>query len=272
MNNRVFFKNSNGLKDCTIAVSSTRNSQIDLDYKAGDFIYIGTRLPLNNLHFALKNYNTNELIATVEYYSHNGWQKCVETLDETKGFTKNGFIQLTPKKGVGWKMADTEDITELNSVEIYDRYWLRISFNGDFSTEEIPNLFWIGNQFSNDDDLRPLYPDLVSKKMYDAYSNTDSWLDQNIAAGEAIVSDLIRLSIIKDGAQILDWTELRIASIHKTAEIIYNFCGDDFIDQSKAALIAYNKEMDKPFFKVDTNNNAREEVDERSTTMNFFTR
>lgn len=290
MNNRILYSDNGTLHDFSVALNNYYNSTEILNLKTTDYLYIGARLPFNHCFFKLDSVNTSQASLSVDYWSADGWANCVEVLDSTNGFKQSGFIEWTPNRQTSWARESTNDEGEtvdgLESVTIYDRYWVRIKTDTDFEGETIPGeteldpdtildvqVSWIGNLFSDDNDLGAEYPDLVRGEVKTSFkSGKTNWEEQHVKAAQVIIQDLIDKNIIEEKGQILDWREFINASVHKTAEIIFNSFGDDYRDNSADARKEYLQRISKRIYRVDLNKNAIEDVKESFNQSGFLSR
>lgn len=289
MENRVIYSDNGTLRDLSVAMNNYHSMNSVFNYvKDEDYLFIGSRLPFNNIFFKMNSPNTVPCAMSVDCWDGSSWVPVVECIDETEGFTKSGHIQFTPNRSKSWSRDDTNDngsaITGLGSIIIYDRYWIRISFSESFIGVTIDNdpdpdtnddvrLSWVGNIFSNDYDLSSEFPDLVKTNVLTSFSpGKTSWEEQSAKAAQVIIQDLIDKQVIKDRGQILDWREFTNASVQKTAEIIFASFGNDFVDQGKAAREEYKQRISKKQYRVDLNNNAIEDVGERFNETGFLSR
>lgn len=225
---------------------------------------------------------------TSEYWDGKQWQSFVEVQDDTLGFTQSGYLTFTPNRDKPWQMSNTnygnQTVTGLETLNVYDLYWVRISFSQNFRGQEVDpetdpityedvSLQWIGNLFSNDYDLEGEYPDFVRDNVMNAFSSgkTD-WIEQAVIAGRMIVDNLCNRAVIDDPNQVLNREDYRLASVHKVAEIICNAFGDDYVDQKKMAREEYNARMNRRIQKVDVNRTGREELPERYNSMGWISR
>lgn len=252
-----------------------------------DAFYVGGRLPFN--HFYVKFDRPSELTntkMTLEYWDGTVWVPMVEIIDETKGFSQNGFVQFVPNKDKNWAKESTkyagEQVDDLESLVIYDRYWLRIkfdqSFDGGEDPDNIPNrlpcqVSWLGNLFSNDEDLATEHRSLVRTVMITAFqAGKTSWQEEHAKAAEIIIDDLIDMGVIIEKGQILDRSDFKLAGVSRVAEMIYFQLGDDYVDQYKAAANEYRLRVSKRRPKIDTNLNGVLDPSELVNSQGFLTR
>jgi hypothetical protein len=276
MNKRVFFSDNGILRDISVNLNKYDEIESNITYVSGeDYIYIGSRLPFNSLFF--KVITPNELPSNmyVEVWDGDSWEFVNELIDETGAFSKSGYITFTPDRDDGWLMENTSAdggfIPGLETLKIYDKYWMRISFDADLS--DPISLTWVGHVFADDLDLTSEYPDLGKSSVKSAFkAGKTNWEEQLVRASEVVIEDLMINRNIIDSSQILDRYDYRSATIQKCAEIIFNAFGDDFVDQKQRAREEYQRRLSIPTKKIDLNANAVEEVYEARNTQGWFSR
>jgi hypothetical protein len=154
---------------------------------------------------------------------------------------------------------------------VYDKYWIKISFtqNLDAGIE----LEWIGNLFSEDEDLFAEYPLFNDQTFLTAFeSGKLNWEEQHVKAGDLIVQDLKRKNVILGSEQILDRSVLLPASVCKVAEIIFNAFGKDYQDHLLRAREEYNRRIDLSKYVVDSNNNGIQDAQETYASQGWLSR
>jgi hypothetical protein len=276
MNKRIFYSDNGILKDFSVNLNKYDEVESEFHYIAGeDYVYIGSRLPFNSLYFKVVHKNNVTANMYVEVFDGSKWEFVNELIDETSAFKRSGYITFTPDRDTGWSMEDTSDGTDLvpglESVKIYDKYWLRISFDEDLSNHVC--LSWVGHIFADDADLGSEYPDLIKTSVRHAFKQAkQNWEEQLVRASEIVIEDLMINRVIIDSSQILDRYDYRSATIQKAAEIIFNAFGDDYIDQKQRAREEYQRRLSNPTKKIDTNRNAVEDPAETLHQQGWLSR
>lgn len=272
MQRRIFFSNNGTLEDMSVELGNYFSGTKSFSCVAAeDSIFLGSQLPFNHIYlkFSGTNVNANASELSVAVWDSGDWRSCVEVIDETassgKTFAQSGFIRWTPDKSYSWSRESTnysgESITGLTTVEIYDLYWIKLTFSTDLTANV--TLSWAGQIFSNDDDLGSEYPDLVRSSVISAFeTGKTTWEEQHIRAADIMIKDLIRQQSIKYREQILEREDLVLASVAKTAQIIYGAFGPDYDEQRKAAGEEYKYRISTAYPKIDRNRNAREDIGE----------
>ena len=266
---RILWKDGATLRDLSVELNNYRGQNVLFNYEVGDYLYIGTFLPFNHRHFELAVPNAVQFATTVEYWNGDGWQAAVDIVDFSESFTKSGIIRFVPDdQKQNWASEQySYDLPELAGTSIYDKFWLRISF--DQTLTATTELKHVGFKFSDDDMLYGRYPDLNNQRFRNNFEPTEplntklDWTEQHFIAAEAIVRDMKRKQIIVSQDQILDFSLLSEASIHKVAEIIYAALGEAYEANRLKVREYYNIALNQGKQPVDGNMNARLDSGER---------
>lgn len=276
MNKRVFYSDNGILRDFSVNLNKYDSIESDFTYVSGeDYIYIGSRLPFNSLYFKVIQANTIPANMYVEVFDGDSWEFVNELIDETGAFTRSGYITFVPDRDSGWIMENTSSdggyVPGLESIKIYDKYWMRISFDADLS--DPVSVSWVGHLFADDSDLGSEYPDLVKTSVISSFkTGKTDWEEQLVRASEVVIEDLMINRNIIDSSQLLDRYDYRSATIQKCAEIIFNAFGDDFVDQKQRAREEYQRRLSIPYKKIDKNANGIEEVSEARNGQGWLSR
>jgi hypothetical protein len=274
---RILYSDNGTVSDSTTSVANYKTGDLTFSYVASqDYIYIGSDLPFN--HFYLKMGGTvNAVSATmaIELWDGKEWVDTVEVLDGTNGLSQSGFVQFTPNKDEDWQRESTNHngnrVEGLTSIVIYDMYWMRISFNATLTPSIIVS--WIGNLFSDDNDLYGEYPVFNSTALKTQFETAKStWEEQHVRAAEMVIKDLKSKQVILSGSQILERDDYRLPAVCKTAQIIFTAMGDDYVDDAATAKKEYDMRMDLSVHKIDLNNDGILDVKEQFSRVGFFSR
>lgn len=265
---RFLFSDNGTLKDYSTELINYHDDTAVIDYVATeDAIYIGSELPFNSLFFDVSVPNSNSVAPTVSHWDGSSWDEMVEILDETEGLTKSGHITWVPSKYERWQMEDTtgsndsENITGLGDVTIYDLYWLKLTFSGDLSGTTALN--WIGPKFCTDDDLTGEYTLFSYSNFKTGYeSGKTSWEREIVLSSRLMVADLIKRKAILSGDQLLKREVLVDACVSKTAWVIFKNLGNDYKEDTERAKSEYFERLNKNNYGADKNNDGRLEPKE----------
>lgn len=273
---RVFFSDNGSLIDLTANLTRYDATVSSLGIVAAeDAVYIGQRLPFNHLYFKMGTANTANVTTTAAYWDGDAWIPVVELRDETAGLSASGFMTWVPDRDKSWTREstnyDSDSITGLTGVVVYDLYWLKLTFSGNFTGS--PTIQWVGNLFADDTDLGAEFPDLVRTNVLTSFkaAKTD-WQEQHVRAAEVMAQDIVNAGVVLGKQQILVREDYRPAAIQKVAEIIMRSFGTDYVEPANAARNEYKHRLAMARATVDRNNNATEDVAERFSKTGFMTR
>lgn len=269
---RIIYSDNGVLSDMSVNLNSYHSGSHTFSYVTGeDYFYIGSQLPFNHLYFKLGNVvnliaNT---LASIQYWDSGAWIDAIDVIDETSGFSKSGFITWSTSRNKGWVRRDTNyggsQITGLSTLDIYDLYWLRLSFDKTLTPSIV--LSWIGNKFAEDNDLKEEHIDLTRSSFMTAYeAGKTDWEAQHVRAAELIIEDLIGKNMIIDRGQILKREELKSAAIKRVAHLIYSNMGKNYYDDRDLAKSEYEERINKVIPSLDFNANGRFDVNEYNQT------
>lgn len=257
--------------DISAKVNDPLTPAANFAYTAGSYVYIGSPAPFNNIWFQFVPGALNILASapTISSWFGNQWVSVVDIVDTTDSMTKSGRISWNTDRLKGWDIEQTsEDVSGLTSFKIYWKYWLRMSFANDFSGGT--QLQYVGQKFSTDADLFAVYPDLNNSELLDSFeSGKTTWDLQHFVAASEIVRELRAKNIIKNSSQILNWELIKMASIHKVAEIAYRGFGRPYFDQMKQAAQDYKSAININFYDIDKSGNGSLEPGERGISASY---
>lgn len=273
MRNRFIFSDNAVLKDFSINLDRFISGTEVIPFVAAeDFIFIGSELPFNHRWFQIDVFNAATSKFKVDLWDGDEWNAAVDIIDQTSvggvSLAKSGIISWVLDKDESWGREDTvdsndeEDVEGLGDIKIFDMYWARISFDNDLSGTTA--LKYVGHKFSEEDDLRIVYPELVlSNAKAQFESGKTDWIEQEFKAAEDVIRELKSRNIVVSENQILNWEIFRDASVQRVAEIIYRGFGTAFNEEKRSARSEFIKAIDKEIMQIDRNRNARIDSNER---------
>jgi hypothetical protein len=257
-------------EDISVSVGDYRVGTYALNYLEGKKLYVAANCPFNNLWFEMSITSpTSAGIPNIEVWFNGSWYDVVDIIDQTNGMTKSGRISWSLHIDSGWNSEQESKTVGLSSFQIYNRYWMRISWPEDFTA----GVAYIGQKFSDDTIMASLYPDLMQPTILNGFkTGKTTWDEQHFMAAEAIVKDLRKRNIAIDRGQIMDWSVFEDASAHKVAEMVYQAFGSPYREHVIESKKRFQEEMASRVYAIDVNKNGHVEVDEITRKSGFMTR
>lgn len=205
------------------------------------FLYVGFFGKFQARHFSFGTANTNPTTVSVEYWDGSTWSSVKDVVDETQGFTQEGFIS--------WENEDNWELTTVSPIDDVELYYVRFSVSADLSAGTSLNS--VLNLYSDDGTLRRYYPELVSDSRYLPPGRTD-FLEQHLAAKDKVVLKLKQRRVIDDESQIVDINEVGVAAMYAAVKIILAFVDqdDEVLQRTEAA---FNNEINDLVKSIDAN-------------------
>jgi len=277
INQRVLFNDNGTEYDHSVVLNDYLSDSVTIPYvKDQDYLYIASDLPFNNKYFEVSTPNDQASVVAVHIWYNNEWTAAVDVIDETsvggKSLAKSGIIRWKTPRLKGWDIElDSEDVTGVDAVGIYNNYWVRFTFSA--SLKNTTAIKYIGQKFCTDTELHTFYPELNDSALKLAFKalKTD-WIDQEIAATEGIIIDLTARGIIKTPAQVLNTELFKMPCIHKTAHLIFSAMGRSHEEDAARASLKYEQSMNIKNFQVDQNADGNLNTSERIVTTTFMSR
>lgn len=256
--------------DVSLSLSDFRSGTYAMSYVAGQYIYIGANAPFNNVWIDMATHASPTAGApVVEVWWNSSWTPVVDVLDQTNGMLNDGRISWSIDILKGWQIETYSQTVGLSGTNIYNRFWLRLSWSGSFSR----TLNYVGQKFSDDLVFKSHYPDLMQAQILDGYeAGKTDWQEQHFMAAEMILEDLQTRNIIKAQGEVYDWQKFETTSCHKVASIIMQAMGKAYIESKALADKAYNASLDRKFLNIDSNQDGHLSKIESSSTQGWLSR
>lgn len=272
---RAIYSDNGVLTDASNALQADGDGLAKILTPAEDYFYIGQMMPFNNVFAWLEVLSTaTTAVLTVQYWSGSAWVDAVDTLDGTKGFTRNGCIQFVPDKNKIWtQVFDTSEAPTafgLTSLKIYNLFWIRIKSSVELSaTAKFKRLTYA---FCLTTDLKTHMPDINS--YLDAWGGSlkTDWIEQIIAASEQVVIDLKARGMVLTAGQILLLDDVSYATQMKTLANIAVPLGPNFETQRTEWLKEYKAALSIKRFTLDVNQTGAVELGEQGLSVGQLVR
>ena len=158
-----------------------------------DYIYFGYRKPIHAAYLTVDTANTtSDPTVSLEYYNGTTWASLSEVIDDTKGLTRDGFIQ--------WEQPTDFSLVPVDSVS---KYWIRLSVD----TAADTSIFGISLLFSDDRSIVLEYPDILDSGFQLGQS---SLIYHHLAARNYVIQKLNSRGLFKVNQDSGDIEDLNI--------------------------------------------------------------
>ena len=200
--------------ETTSDTATLQSGELSFVFLDSDFFYVGFKGKFGARFFDMGTANTNAATLTVEYWDGTTYQPLIDVIDQTNGMTTSGFISWLNVED--WHSKEQVPITSADGNDI-ELFYIRISTDTSFSAGTTLNA--VVNMFSDDEAIKPLYPELISDTRFLPPNRTD-FLDQHLEAKNRVVRRLNQKGIIRDESQIININDVSEAAAHAFADIV----------------------------------------------------
>lgn len=265
MLDRILLSDNGVLTDITEATNTYSTTGTTHSFTAiEDALYIGSRFPMSEKFFKASGGLGS---VTVKYWDGTAFREMIDLRDLTSGLSADGYIKFVPDRDNGWAKADTAKVTGLETVTIYDQYWLEITVDTDATID----LAWIGDLFCKDADIEAEHPDLLRAAMLTAFkSGKTDWEEQRAVASQYIVEDLLGRGTVKSSNQLFEIERFRRTCVARTVELIFKVFGSDYEDDRDRAKKLYSERFNMLHVLSDENSDGIEQESESKRTREIF--
>jgi hypothetical protein len=256
--------------DISVSVSDSKVNTYAMTYTPGQYFYIGSSCPFNNIWLELSTPSVSTAGAVVvEVWNGTAWVATVDVIDQTTNMRNSGRISWTLEINTGWPLEQYSTTVGLSGTSIYNRYWLRMSWPIAFTT----SISYVGQKFSSDSLMSSIYPDLMKTAILSGFqTGKTNWDDQHFMASEAIIKEIRKRNIALDRGQMMDWSVFEDAGCHRVAEIAYQAFGAPYVEHANRSRKRYNEELNTRFMVIDSNADGHLTEDEALNKSGWMTR
>lgn len=257
----VLYYKSSAYTDYTVAAADFDRDSVSITLDTTEYIYLGFYKTISDVYFHLTTPNTNTGVISLQYWNGSAWTAATNLIDQTKGFTRSGFIK--------WDRPTDRDVV-INTVT---QKWYRIAIGTKTSAMVIKG---INLTFCDDWDLKQENSDILADTFL---VGTDT---SHIKIYQAVTSQIIQKLRNKGytitGQKILTkWDLLKIEEVKVAAtylalhKIFMNASDstDNFKTRADYYLNLFNEYMGS--LSIDTSDDGVEDTAEvktaRSITM-----
>jgi len=253
---RLFYYNGTTLSDKSL--DSSLETGFLCPFISGHFLYIAQSFPFNNFSVEMNDFNLNSGKIKIEYWSNNSWREAVDVLDASYALTKNGTIQFNIDDDFSWsRVNDSKDengFVPLDSIRLYDSYFVRISLNSAASI--LASIKKISYEFCTDKALRSIDPEINAYLPAWGGVTKLNWKEQIRLGSETVIFNLKARALIKHSGQIMRLDDVFLATAYATLMHIYAPFGKGFEDKKQNAADNFLRFLDSKSMTIDQNKTA----------------
>lgn len=229
-----------------------------------DYLYIGFSKPINSVYVQLNTVNTNANTLTAQYHNGSTWTALSNVYDDTKGFTRSGFITWD-------RNQSNEAATTVNSESAY---WIRLQPSVSHSATVVQAINFI---FVDDNELTLEVPEITDTQHL---TGKTSHILTHVAVRNQILQDLNNKSYYKLNPttgikedltcwDILDANQIKqAATFLALSKIYFNFSdspGDKYSEKSAYYNNKYKEAFQLSRLSLDVDDDGLSDVEEKTS-------
>jgi hypothetical protein len=231
------------------------------------YLYVGFYKPVNSVFIQLNTVNTNANLMAGEFFNGSTWSPLRNLFDDTKGFTRSGFIT--------WDRNQTSQAS--NSINGNTMYWVRFRPSVTHSNTVVQAINFV---FTDDNDLSYEVPEITDTNHL---AGKTSHILTHVAVRNEILQSLINKDYSKTNPttglkedltcwDILDVHQLKQACIFLAlSKIYFNFSDsieDKYYQKYKDYYSKFKSSFELSQLALDSNDDGIED-DAETQTENF---
>jgi len=255
----VFWDDNSSFSDFSNSLMDYgRNSEVVALNSAEDYLYVGFEKPINRFYVEMSVKNTVSNSFSAEYNAAAGFTALPGFLDDSRGFTRSGFVNWERPVDLATDDKTLEVTVEVNGQEAF---WYR--FRPTSTHDALTALQGLNIVFADDEDIRAEIQELSTDPRWKP-SNTDSHILIHQSARDEIIQKMRRWQLRKkkegqvfaeDITQwdLLDSPQLRMSATYLAVSKIYFNNSTDPEDTESVKSKSWETKFDKAFrlFTVD---------------------
>lgn len=231
-----------------------------------DYLYLGLYKKFHSVYVEMSTPNDAAKTFTVQYYNGSTWASVTNLTDDTKGFSRSGFLRFDPNP-TDWAA------TTINSTE---KYWVRLRPDGNFDADCAAQ--GINIVYSDDNELTAEVPGLLNQLA----SGENSFILRHQASRDDIVQHIRNKGKFKerysdgntyqiDAWDFLDIEEIKNWSKYLTLSKIFENLStredDVYWIKSKRFLDKANEASNLYYATLDLDDDGNLDIEERLGTF-----
>jgi hypothetical protein len=273
---RVIYDNGSTLSDYSIQ-NQDESATVTLALSSTKFLYIAQKCPFTSLFFYKNTSNVVVSSLKIEYWDGTQWREVADLLDDTSvagaPLSRSGVVKCYLDDDYSWqKVYDTSDYSapsELQTLKIYEMYWLRISsldaLTAGANAKQIAYTFTSTQELNNYDvEISGYYESFETGKL--------DWIKEIITASKLTLMEMKRRGLATHNGQLLELDDFNIPASYKALELIYSNLGPSYVEKRKWASEEFAKSLNVQRPVIDTNKDGKITGDEGKGTPRMLQR
>lgn len=262
---KVFFDDNSVFSDYSLEMQTYMKDTATIEMVAAeDYLYLGLYKPFQQVYPELGTANTNAATFTAEYYNGTTWTALSNFVDDSKGFTRSGFLK--------WDLAQT-DWTAI-AVNSEEQYWIRLRPSVDLTSVVLNGLNVV---FADDYDMEEGYANLDDLKA----SASESLIKYHQSARNEIIQLIRNAGYTKTNVNLMNITkwdilnpdEIREAAKWKALELFFfelsNEVGDKYDQLANKCATKFASAFNLYLFTLDSDDDGVADTGEVNS-VNFI--
>ena len=91
---KILFSDNGSITDISDLLSNFRRDTVEIEFTAAeDYLYVGFEKPVNTFYVELNTPAPDNAMLSMEYHDGTSWVALEGFFDDTKGFSRSGFIR-----------------------------------------------------------------------------------------------------------------------------------------------------------------------------------
>lgn len=268
---RVFPKLSSVLSDKSLD-NQDDTKTVALNLASTDYLYLAQRYPFTNVFFHIDTANTNASVMSIDIWDGTEWRAAVDVLDGTssggKTLAQSGGVQWCVDDDYTWqRVTDTSDTyapADLQSLHIYNLYWMRIKVSANLSAST--DVKEICHAFTTSQKLKDMDIEINGYLESFETGKTD-WINEIKTGSKLTIQELQRLGLVMSEGQIIDLNDVYIAATQRTLALIYSNLGSAYAERMAKKMEEFSKSLNIRNFSFDKNADGKLTQDEVGGTI-----
>lgn len=275
---RIIYDNGSSLSDLSVA-NQDETANVSLHLDTDKFLYIAQKCPFTSLFFYIHTGNTVDTGVTLkaEYWDGTQWREVADLLNDTvsanKPLHKSGTVKWYLDEDYSWQKVTSTNETyapaELQTLKIYEMYWVRISATAELSANAAAHQ--IAYTFTSTQELNNY--DVEISSYYDSFeTGKQDWIREIITASKLLLMEMKRRGLVTHNGQLIELDDFHIPASYKTLELIYANLGPSYVEKRKWANEQFAKALNVQRPVIDTNKDGKIDGTESKGTPRMLVR